>query len=113
MGKQEIMAELEDAGWKKAADKKAEEVTEVDIKSIFKLVDMDDSGTVSRTEARMATKLLQKRFGIKNVKDWMKDNDTDGDGRLSYAEFKKSLKQILNIQLAEEKEAGEEVQETE
>ena len=43
------MAELEEAGWKKAADKKAEEVTEVDIRAIFNLVDMDNSGTVSRT----------------------------------------------------------------
>ena len=45
----EIMAELEQAGWKKAGEKKAEEVTELDIKDIFKLVDMDNSGTVSRT----------------------------------------------------------------
>merc|ERR1712106_163501 len=69
----EIMGELEEAGWKKCGDKKAEEVTDVDIRSIFNLVDIDKSGTVSRTEARVATKLLQKRFGIKNVKDWMKD----------------------------------------
>ena len=43
------MAELEEAGWKKAQEKKAEEVTDVDIRSIFNLVDIDKSGTVSRT----------------------------------------------------------------
>ena len=42
------MAELEEAGWKKAKDKPADEVTDVDIKSVFTLVDMDKSGTVSR-----------------------------------------------------------------
>ena len=42
------MGELEEAGWKKAADKPADEVTDVDIKSVFSLVDADKSGTVSR-----------------------------------------------------------------
>jgi len=72
-------------------------VTDIDIKSVFNLVDIDKSGTVSRTEARMAAKLLEKRFGIKDVKEWLKVNDADNDGRLSYMEFKKSLKNFLNI----------------
>ena len=61
----------------------------------------------------MAAKLLEKRFGIKDVscssagtftishtykvKEWLKMNDSDHDGRLSYMEFKKSLKKFLNI----------------
>ena len=64
----------------------------------------------------MAAKLLEKRFGIKDVscgawercgdlmtdiywqvKQWLKTNDADNDGRLSYLEFKRSLKQFLNI----------------
>ena len=43
------MTELEEAGWKKAQDKAADQVTDVDIKSVFNLVDIDKSGTVSRT----------------------------------------------------------------
>ena len=62
------MTELEAAGWKKAEEKTADQVsggyckynsislilplyqvTDVDIKSIFNLVDIDKSGTVSRT----------------------------------------------------------------
>ena len=31
------------------------------------------------------------------VKQWLKTNDSDNDGRLSYLEFKKSLKEFLNI----------------
>ena len=48
-GVQDIMAELEDVGWKKAAEKTADQVTDLDFKSIFNLVDIDKSGTVSRT----------------------------------------------------------------
>ena len=43
------MAELEEAGWKKAKEKTADQVTDIDIKSVFNLVDIDKSGTVSRT----------------------------------------------------------------
>merc|ERR1712223_1757794 len=104
------MTELEDAGWRKAQDKAADQVTDVDIKSVFNLVDIDKSGTVSRTEARLAEKLLEKRFGIKDVKEWLKENDADNDGRLSYMEFKKSLRKFLNLDTDEnvnEEENGE------
>ena len=47
------MAELEDVGWKKAAEKTADQVTDLDFKSIFNLVDIDKSGTVSRTVSRV------------------------------------------------------------
>ena len=72
----------------------------------------------------MAAKLLEKRFGIKDVsyeviiyliiyisilkvKEWLKDNDADNDGRLSYMEFKKSLKKFLNLGGGQEEENGE------
>ena len=42
------MADLEEAGWKKAQPKQSKEITQLDIKSIFKLVDVDCSGWVSR-----------------------------------------------------------------
>ena len=56
----------------------------------------------------MAAKLLEKRFGIKNVKDWMKEYDADNDGRLSYHEFKRSLKSFLNIGQDNKNGEGEE-----
>ena len=59
------------------------EITDLDLKAVFRLVDVDKSGSISRTvgripqsqfyslsllqEAKMATKLLMKRFGIKDV----------------------------------------------
>ena len=38
----------------------------------------------------------------------MKENDADNDGRLSYHEFKRSLKSFLNIKEKEEKEVEDE-----
>jgi len=62
-----MMAELEEAGWRKVQPKKVKEITELDIRAIFRMIDVDKSGNISRTEARMAGKLLMKRFGIKDV----------------------------------------------
>ena len=43
------MEELEAAGWKKAKAKKVNEIRKVDIRAIFNLVDVDRSGSVSRS----------------------------------------------------------------
>merc|ERR1711936_1450226 len=98
----EIMNELETVGWKQAEEKKEEEITEEDIKSIFNLVDIYKSGSVSRREACMACKLLQKRFGIKNVGAWLRSTDTDSDGKLSFTEFSKAIMAITTQQAAED-----------
>ena len=42
------MGELEAAGWKKAEEKKKEDINEEDIRAIFNLVDIDKSGSVSK-----------------------------------------------------------------
>ena len=64
---QELMGELEEAGWRKQKPKKVKtsiptsvminliismqtkDITEMDIKAIFRLVDVDKSGNISRT----------------------------------------------------------------
>ena len=56
----DIMAELEEAGWKKAEEKKKEEITEADMRAIFNLVDIDKSGSVSK-------RVKQFMIIIKNV----------------------------------------------
>ena len=43
------MKDLEEAGWKKAKSKKTNQITQTDIKQIFKMVDVDNSGVVSRS----------------------------------------------------------------
>ena len=47
------MEELEAAGWKKAKAKKVNEIRKVDIRAIFNLVDVDRSGSVSRSVRNM------------------------------------------------------------
>merc|ERR1712227_293270 len=87
----ELMGMLEEAGWRKQKPKKAKEITDMDLKAVFRLVDVDKSGNISRTEAKMAAKLLMKRFGIKDVPTWMREFDENSDGRLSYKEFKMAI----------------------
>ena len=59
----ELMAILEEAGWRKQKPKKVEilekiilksfskvkEITDMDLKAVFRLVDVDKSGSISRT----------------------------------------------------------------
>ena len=42
-------------------------------------------------EARKACKLIQARFEITEVDEWMEKVDSNKDGSLSYEEFKHSL----------------------
>ena len=46
---QEVMVELKEAGWTKSAEKPVDQILNKDIKEIFRLVDKDRSGEVSRT----------------------------------------------------------------
>merc|ERR1712080_486700 len=66
-------------------------INDDDIKEVFRMVDVDRSGAISRTEAKMAAKLLEKNFGIKNVLKWLKESDTGDDGKLTYREFKEAI----------------------
>ena len=43
------MGQLESVGWQKVTKKDATEMTELDISKIFKIIDVDKSGSVSRT----------------------------------------------------------------
>ena len=43
------MVELQEAGWTKSAEKPVDQILNKDIKEIFRLVDKDRSGEVSRT----------------------------------------------------------------
>ena len=54
---QDIIDELEAAGWKKAKPKKVKEISQFDVKAIFNLVDVDRSGAVSRTVSLRIAKL--------------------------------------------------------
>ena len=46
---QDIMEQLESVGWVKATQKESNEITELDVNEIFTMIDVDKSGSVSRT----------------------------------------------------------------
>ena len=84
---------------------------------MFAIVDKDGSGYLSRREAKRACKLIGEKFGIMEVKwrstkvkmivtmtcakveSWLAHVDVDGDGQLSYAEFKMSIAGNLLIDI--------------
>lgn len=102
---------LTDKGWNKLSNQ--DEVKEVEVRALFNLIDKDQSGELSLEvkhhveclkclviklvsklcvqEARKACKLIQARFDISEVDDWMSEVDSNQDGKLSFDEFKKSL----------------------
>merc|ERR1712012_537397 len=91
----DIMRQLEGIGWKRVEKKESAELTEIDIDEIFKMIDVDKSGAISRSEAKLAFKLLSKRFGIKDVNSWLRKTDKNSDGKLSKKEFYQSLAEYL------------------
>ena len=43
------MRQLEGIGWKRVEKKESAELTEIDIDEIFKMIDVDKSGAISRS----------------------------------------------------------------
>ena len=54
------MDDLEAAGWTKAKKKAVKEITQTDVKSIFKLVDVDRSGVISRSVSQYKKYRIRK-----------------------------------------------------
>ena len=54
-------------GWVKET-KKADEISEVEIRKLFDIVDKDKSGSLSKREAKRACKLIGEKFGITEVR---------------------------------------------
>lgn len=102
-----LMEELREAGWTRFRPTHKSGVSELDLKGVFRLVDMDNSGAVSRRELKMACKFLGKRYGLDNEKTWlniMKETDENYDGKLTYPEFKIAVAAAIAIVEAEEEE---------
>ena len=46
---QDIMSQLENVGWVRVEKKESEEITELDVDEIFRMIDVDKSGAISRS----------------------------------------------------------------
>merc|ERR1712098_500772 len=92
-----VLIEIQDAGWKKFDNHEDKEaIKEEEIKALFNLIDKDGSGSLTKREAKKAAKLIRDRFGIDEVDTWLSEVDYDGDGVLSYEEFKMCFLSNLN-----------------
>ena len=45
----DIMSQLENVGWVRVEKKESEEITELDVDEIFRMIDVDKSGAISRS----------------------------------------------------------------
>ena len=66
------MGQLKKRGWVKET-KKADEISEEEIRKVFDIVDKDKSGSLSRREAKRACKLIGEKFGITEVRHMICD----------------------------------------
>ena len=66
------MGQLKKRGWVKET-KKADEISEEEIRKVFDIVDKDKSGSLSRREAKRACKLIGEKFGITEVTEMFYD----------------------------------------
>ena len=53
----------------------------------FQMFDKDKSGYIDAKEIRTVTTTLGEKLTDKEVEEFMREADIDGDGRLSYNEF--------------------------
>lgn len=108
------MDQLRENGWEKETHT-SDEINEEEIRKVFSIVDRDSSGFLSKKEAKRACKLIADKFGVTEVdilisimsvrccqlkvESWLSELDIDGDGQLSYAEFKMSIAGNLLIDI--------------
>ena len=107
---QSVLSELSGKGWNKLIN--VGDIKEGEVKALFNLIHKDKSGalsidvnisisynilSISSQEARNACKLIQARFEITEVDDWMSTVDKDKDDSLSYQEFRQSLEGKMEI----------------
>ena len=62
----EVMRKMNDKGWSKET-KAADQISEEEIRKVFDIVDKDNSGSLSKREAKRACKLIGEKFGITEV----------------------------------------------
>ncbi|THD28596.1 Polcalcin Nic t 1 [Fasciola hepatica] len=64
---------------------------ENEIYQIFKTMDLNGDGKVSRKELRKFFKSHAYKWSSKELKEYIKQIDTDGDGYISYQELRFAL----------------------
>ncbi|GJM96414.1 hypothetical protein PR202_ga13245 [Eleusine coracana subsp. coracana] len=65
--------------------------SEEELRESFKLFDADQNGYISADELRRMMENLGEKLTDKEVEDMIREADKDGDGLVSYEEFKQMM----------------------
>lgn len=68
---------------------------EEEIHQAFKYFDRDNSGAIDRREVQMLLRMIGLKFRAQDIEDFMNKYDLNGDGVISYQEFRKFYKEIV------------------
>ena len=90
-----VTSKAKDQQWKKLLEKSSqrntsERISEDEVKKIFFSIDRDQSGEITQKEAMRACRRtsVMGKLGVEDVEEWLKLTDKNGDGTISYDEFK-------------------------
>ncbi|CAL4944056.1 unnamed protein product [Urochloa decumbens] len=65
--------------------------SEEKLREAFDVIDKDQDGYISATELRQVMTNLGEKVTDQEVEEMMREADTDGDGRVSFEEFKRRM----------------------
>ncbi|CAL4918729.1 unnamed protein product [Urochloa decumbens] len=65
--------------------------SEEKLREAFDVIDKDQDGYISATELRQVMTNLGEKVTDQEVEEMMREADTDGDGRVSFEEFKRRI----------------------
>ena len=74
--------------WWKREQQHIEEDFQEELQIAFKILDTDDSGTISFEELREKLTTLGERMTNEEVDELIKECDKDGSGSITFSEFK-------------------------
>jgi len=64
---------------------------EEELRKAFNKFDSDHSGYITHDELKLAMKIMGEDLSEEEIKQMMEEADTDGDGRVDFAEFCKMM----------------------
>jgi len=76
---------------KRRTKERMNEDPEIQLRSVFSKFDADNSGKIDRNEVRMIMKKLDQTFTDEEINSIIDIADLDGDGEISWDEFKKIM----------------------